>query len=107
VTVRLPAGVTLNPSLGAGLGVCTPGRYAAESAGGAPGSGCPNSAKIGDFSVRSPFYEGFLKGAVYLAAPHDNPYGTLLALYLVARAADRGILVKAAGKVEATPPRAS
>jgi hypothetical protein len=99
--MHLPAGVTLNPSLGAGLGVCTPAQYASASS--AAGNGCPNQAKIGEFSVHSPFYEGFLKGGVYLAAPHDNPFGSLLGLYLVAKAADRGILVKAAGKIDPDP----
>lgn len=101
VTVQLPQGVTLNPSSGAGLGVCTPAQYAAESAAAAPGSGCPDESKIGDFTVRVPFYEGRLRGAVYLAAPGENPFGSLLAVYLVARAADRGVLVKLAGKVTA------
>ncbi len=101
--VRLPAGVTLNPSLGAGLGVCTPAQYAAESATTPPGAGCPDAAKIGDFSVRIPFYKGLLEGAIYLAAPHQNPFGSLLAVYLVAKAADRGIVVKAPGKLTPDP----
>ncbi|MGC1164683.1 MAG: NHL repeat-containing protein [Solirubrobacterales bacterium] len=103
LTVQLPRGVTLNPSVGAGLGVCTAAGYAAESATGSPGSGCPDESKIGDFIVRVPFYEGQLRGAVYLAAPHDNPFGSLLAVYLVAKAADRGVLVKVAGKVTPDP----
>jgi hypothetical protein len=103
VTVQLPRGVTLNPSMGAGLGVCAAARYAAESATGSPRSGCPDESKIGDFTVRVPFYKGELRGAIYLAAPHDNPFDSLLAVYLVARAADRGVLVKLAGKVTADP----
>jgi hypothetical protein len=103
LTVQLPRGVTLNPSMGAGLGVCTAAKYAAESAAGSPGSGCPDESKIGDFIVRVPFYEGQLRGAIYLAAPHDNPFGSLLAVYLVAKAADRGVLVKVAGKVTPDP----
>jgi DNA-binding beta-propeller fold protein YncE len=101
--VRLPRGVTLNPSLGAGLGVCSLAQYEAESAVSPQGSGCPNAAKIGDFIVRSPFYEGFLEGSVYLAAPHQNPFGSLLAVYLLAKAADRGIVVKAAGRLDPDP----
>jgi DNA-binding beta-propeller fold protein YncE len=103
VTVQLPRGVTLNPSMGAGLGVCTAAQYAAESATGSPGSGCPDESKVGDFIVRVPFYEGQLRGAIYLAAPHGNPFDSLLAVYLVARAADRGVLVKLPGKVTADP----
>jgi hypothetical protein len=103
VRLRLPAGVTLNPSLAAGLQGCEPGSYAAESPFTAYGAGCPDSAKIGEFSVRSPFYEGLLEGAVYLAQPYRNPFGSLLAIYLVAKSADRGVLVKAAGRIDASP----
>jgi hypothetical protein len=103
VRVELPKGVTLNPSLGAGLRGCEPSQYAAEAPSTAPGAGCPDGSKIGEFDVRSPFYEGFLEGAVYLAEPYRNPFGSLLAVYLVANSADRGILVKAAGRVDADP----
>lgn len=103
VRLELPEGATLNPSMGAGLQGCSPGQYASESPFTPQGAGCPNGSKIGDFEVRSPFYDGLLKGAVYLAAPHDNPYDSLLAVYLVAKAADRGILVKAAGEAVPDP----
>ena len=103
LTVRLPRGVTLNPSMGAGLGVCTAAQYGSESPAGSPGSGCPDEAKIGDFAVRIPFYEGRLRGSIYLAAPHDNLVGSLVAVYLVAKAADRGVLVKVAGKITPDP----
>jgi hypothetical protein len=101
--VHLPAGVTLNPSLGAGLEGCTPTQFAAESAADPQGAGCPNGAKIGDVSLSIPFYKGQLEGAIYLAQPGDNPYGSLLAVYLVAKAADRGVLLKARGKLTADP----
>ena len=49
------------------------------------------------------------KGSVYVATPFDNPFGSLLALYMVAKIPDRGILVKQAGKVRARtrPPGSS
>jgi hypothetical protein len=110
--VKLPEGVTINPSLGAGLGVCTPAQYAAETATGAPGSGCPNQAKIGDFTVRTPLFERWLEGAIYLAEPDDpatqaggaeNPFDSLLAVYLVAKSAQHGVLIKVAGEILADP----
>jgi hypothetical protein len=101
--VSLPAGVSVNPSVGAGLGVCSPGQYAAEAAFGAPGQGCPNASKLGDFEVRTPLFEGIIDGGVYLAAPHANPFGTLVAVYLVARLPERGVLVKLAGRVDLDP----
>ena len=61
--VSLPEGMTINPSVGAGLGVCTPAQYAAETASSPPGAGCPNDSKIGDFTVESPLFEEALEGA--------------------------------------------
>jgi hypothetical protein len=97
--VALPEGVTVNPSLGAGLGVCTPAQYAAETAFSPQGAGCPNDSKIGEFTVESPLYEGEIGGAIYLAQPDQNPFGTLLAVYLVAKTPQRGILIKLAGEL--------
>ncbi|HET7444207.1 MAG TPA: hypothetical protein VFJ57_06070 [Solirubrobacterales bacterium] len=101
--VELPAGVTINPSVGAGLGVCTPAQYAAETPTSPPGGGCPNESKIGDFTVRSPLVAGGIEGAIFLAAPLRNPSGGLLAVYLVAKNVQRGFLVKVAGSLSADP----
>jgi hypothetical protein len=110
--VSLPEGVTINPSLGAGLGVCTPPQYAAETAFSPQGAGCPNDSKIGEFRVESPLYEEALGGAIYLAQSDDkasaqpgaeNPFDALIAVYLVAKAPGRGVLVKLAGKLEPNP----
>jgi hypothetical protein len=108
LTVTLPAGASINPSVGAGLGVCAPQQYAAETADSAPGAACPNSSKIGDFTVRSPLFDEALEGAIFLAQPDDsatsapgaeNPFDSLVAVYLVARLPARGVLVKVAGKI--------
>ncbi len=101
--VRLPPGVSVNPSVGAGLGVCFPAQYAAETAFSPQGAGCPNASKLGDFEVRTPLFDGILDGAIYLAAPHDNPFGNLVAVYLVARLPERGVLVKLAGRIDPDP----
>ncbi len=101
--VSLPEGVTINPSVGAGLGVCTLEQYDAETVSSPPGAGCPSQSKIGDFRVKSPIVPAEIDGSIFLAAPFRNPFGGLLAVYLVAKASDRGILVKVAGKLEADP----
>lgn len=101
--VSLPDGMAVNPSVGAGLDGCHPAQYAAETVFSAPGAGCPNASKIGDFTVESPLFEDPLDGGVFLASPFDNPFGSLIAVYLVAKESERGILVKVAGKIDADP----
>jgi hypothetical protein len=108
--VALPEGMTINPSLAAGLGVCTPGGYAAETASSPPGAGCPENSKIGKFTVQSPLFEETIDGAIFLAQPNEgatptpgaeNPFDSLLAIYLLAKSSERGILVKVAGQLQA------
>jgi hypothetical protein len=99
--VSLPKGVTINPSVGAGLGVCTPAQYQAETPLSPPGAGCPNDSKIGDFTVQSPIIADTIQGGIFLASPYDNPFGSLISVYLVAKSTERGILVKVAGELDA------
>ncbi len=112
--VTLPPGMTINPSLAAGLGSCSAAGYAAETATSPAGAGCPDTAKIGTFTVQSPLFEDTVSGAIYLAQPDDratagpgaeNPFDSLLGLYLVAKNRDRGIVVKVAGQL--SPDRAT
>jgi hypothetical protein len=101
--VALPEGVSINPSVGAGLGVCTPAQYEAETPTSPPGAGCPNESKIGDFRVKSPLFDEMVEGSLFLAAPFQNPFNSLIAVYLIAKAPERGILVKVAGNLAADP----
>jgi hypothetical protein len=101
--VQLPEGVTINPAVGSGLGVCTPAQFAAETPTSPPGAGCPNESKIGDFTISSPIVAGEFEGSIFLAAPFQNPSGGLLAIYLVAKNAQRGFLVKVPGSLQADP----
>jgi hypothetical protein len=103
VQFALPEGVTLNPSAAEGLVGCSSVQYSRETVESAPGVGCPEGSKLGSVAVRSPLLEESLEGAVYLASPYDNPFNSLVALYLVARAPQRGIIVKQAGKVDLDP----
>lgn len=99
--VQLPAGITINPAVGSGLRACAPAEYAAESAQSPPGAGCPNESKIGDFSVRTPIATEPIEGSLYLASPDENPFGSLIAVYLIAKSPERGFLVKVAGEIDA------
>jgi len=103
VEVALPKGVTINPSQANGLGACTPADYAQEKFDSAPGAGCPESSKVGIVDITTPLLEEEAHGSLYVASPYQNPFGSLLALYMVAKIPERGVLVKQAGKVELDP----
>lgn len=103
IEVDLPEGMTINPSQGEGLVGCNPAQYANETVDSTAGEGCPEASKIGTVQIATPLLEEEAKGSLYVANPHDNPFGSLLALYMVAKIPERGILVKQAGKVEADP----
>jgi hypothetical protein len=105
--VTLPEGMTINPSVGAGLLGCAPAQYAAETVTSPPGAGCPNGSKIGDFTVQSPLFEKTIEGAIFLAQPFDNPFETLIGIYLVAKSPQRGVLVKVPGRLAADPATGS
>jgi hypothetical protein len=102
VRVALPEGMTINPSQAEGLGVCSPDRYASTELSffPTPGKGCPDEAKIGSVEVKTPLLEETIPGDVYVAKPFDNPFGSLLALYVVLHEPERGIMIKLAGKVD-------
>lgn len=103
VEVTLPEGVTVNPSQANGLGACAPADYARETFDSPPGQGCPEASKIGRVNISTPLLEEEVHGSVYVATPNGNPFGSLLALYLVAKIPERGILVKQAGMVQLDP----
>jgi len=98
--VTLPEGMTLNPSAAAGLGYCTEEELAAETASSPQGEHCPNDAKIGTVRVKSPGISEEATGALYVAQPFANRFGSLIALFIVAKIPDRGIIVRSVGKVE-------
>jgi hypothetical protein len=99
--VSLPEGLTINPSLGAGLQACGEAEFARESATSTPGAGCPNPSKIGTVTLEGALgLAEPLQGSLFVAKPYQNPFGTLLAIYMVARSPRRGLLIKSIGKIE-------
>jgi hypothetical protein len=98
--VELPAGISINPAGANGLGACSPAQI--DLADSAPPT-CPGAARIGSLEVQTPLVGRPLLGSVYLAAPFDNPFDSLLALYLVVDDPRSGTTVKLPGKVEADP----
>jgi hypothetical protein len=102
-TLALPVGYTINPSAGSGLGACTPQQLEAETAASPPGAGCPPEAKIGTVEVETPVLTEKLLGSIYIAKPFDNPFNSLLALYIVVKNQERGIIIKLSGHIEPNP----
>ncbi|HEY3865321.1 MAG TPA: hypothetical protein VGL54_04460 [Solirubrobacteraceae bacterium] len=131
IKVTLPAGVALNPAGANGLEACgegligylpgessppgelhftpsLPGSIPALDAGDGealePGVNfCPNAAKIATVKIATPLLPNPLEGAVYLAAQNSNPFGSLVAMYIVAEDPVSGSLVKLPGQVSLNP----
>jgi hypothetical protein len=108
VKMTLPAGMTVNPSSASGLGACSPAQVGLVSAVGdslarfdAAKATCPDSSKLGTVRVDTALLANPMPGEVYLAEPKQNPFGSLIALYIVIDDPQSGIRIKLAG--EATP----
>lgn len=128
ITLALPAGVALNPAGADGLEACSESQigfagFQELDAGGAGEPGvqtpiftpslpepleqgvnfCPDAAKVGTVKLRTPLLANPLEGAVYLAAQNANPFGSLVAAYVVAEEHASGVLVKLPGALTLDP----
>jgi hypothetical protein len=99
-TVVLPPGVVVNPAAAGGLQACSLEQVGLSLP--SPAA-CPAAAKIGTVEVLTPLLSHAVPGAVYLAEQTANPFGSLLAMYLVLEDPASGVIVKLAGKVDADP----
>ncbi len=104
--VTLPQGLVLNPSSANGLegwseaqigyrgnnfALPNPIRFSEDS------PNCPNGSKLGTITVDSPLLEQDLVGTIYLANQEENPFGSLIAIYLVIDDARSGVVLKLPG----------
>jgi hypothetical protein len=121
ITVALPEGVGVNPAGGNGLAACSEGLVGFTGFGEPehtatftptlpeplqPGLNfCPNASKIGELTIKSPLLPAgqFVRGFVYLASQNENPFGSLVALYLIAKDPVSGFVFKAVGETQLTP----
>ena len=80
--IEFPPGMTISPAVAQGLGGCRP-----EQAGLATErpADCPDASKLGSARLSTPLLREPLTGSLYLATPSDNPFGTLMAAYVVAQ----------------------
>jgi hypothetical protein len=127
IAVKLPAGVAVNPSSADGLEACSeglvgftgfgefigartatftsklPGSFGTEGSEGVlqPGVNfCAAGSKLGEATIKTPLLPNPVKGFVYLAAQEANPFGSVLAMYIVAEDPVSGSLVKLPGEVQ-------
>jgi hypothetical protein len=96
--VTLPRGMNVNTAAASGLAGCPEaqfGLHANEPA------HCPDASRIGTAKITTPLLEDPLQGALYLAEQNANPFGSLLAAYVVAEG--HGVIIKQAAKLDLDP----
>ena len=105
-----PPGMTVNPSSAAGLEGCSPTQIGLTTPVGQTVAhfnnalaACPDASRLGTVQLTTPLLVNPLHGNVYLASPHDNPFSSLLALYLAVEDPATGVVIKLAGKVAPDP----
>jgi hypothetical protein len=126
IAIALPAGVALNPSGANGLQACSQaevgftGFGALDSISEEGGQTatftprlpeplqqgvnyCPDAAKLGTVKIDTPILAQPLQGSIYLATQNANPFGSLVALYIIAKDPETGVLVKLPGGVSLDP----
>lgn len=121
ITVALPEGVAINPASGNGLQACSevlagflgfgefsPGVKSQTFTGTLPNplqpgiNFCPDGSKVGTVKIKTPILPNPIEGAVYIATQNENPFGSLIAMYLIAEDPVSGVLIKLAGQVHLT-----
>jgi hypothetical protein len=110
--IRLPEGLNLNPSSANGLEGCSEAQIGYRG-GGFPMPNpmrfneaqptCPDGSKLGTAEVQTPLLESPLVGEVFLAHQEENPFGSLLAVYLVVNDPLTGVPIKLPGEVRPNP----
>jgi hypothetical protein len=98
VKMTLPKGMSVSSSSASGLGACSLAQIGLDSIS-APS--CPSSSKIGTVRLDTPVLAEQLQGDVILAKQSENPFDSLLAMYIAIKGP--GFYIKLPGKIEADP----
>jgi hypothetical protein len=120
-TVTLPQGVLLSPAAAHGLESCSeeqvgyreqgevetePGDSLSLFTPNLPEQGfCSSASKVANVRIQTPLLNHEIEGSAYLAtsAPNkeagQNPFDSLIAMYIVAKDPESGVIVKLAGEV--------
>jgi hypothetical protein len=103
--ISLPPGLVVNPSSANGLAACSEAQLGISAADvpNAEVPSCPDASKLGTVSLETPLLPGTLTGQIYLARQSENPFGSLLAIYIVVDDPTTGILIKIPGEIQADP----
>jgi hypothetical protein len=98
--VTLPQGLAVNASAASGRTACSLAQI--DLSGPGPAN-CPDASKVGTVTVTSPLVDHSLPGSVYLARQGENPFGSLIALYIALDDPLTGVVVKQAIEVLPDP----
>lgn len=109
--VTLPAGFTINPAQAAGVEACSEAQVGYIGEGAMPNPTrfdeapvtCPDASKLGSAEVSTPLLEEPMPATLYLARQEENPFHSLIALYLVIESPRFGITMKLPGEIEVDP----
>jgi hypothetical protein len=108
-TVTLPAGLAVNPSSANGLGACSLAQIGYQGVKeGKPSfstdpANCPDASKIGTVAIETPLVDHPIPGSIFLAKQTENPFGSLIALYIAVEDPITGVVIKLPGRVETNP----
>jgi hypothetical protein len=112
-TLVLPPGVLLNPAAATGLAACSALQVGFLGASEPTqldnhefsplAAECPEAAKVGTVSIKTPLLKNELHGSVYLAAQNTAPFKAPLVIYITAEDKETGVVVKLAGTTTPDP----
>ncbi|HEX4670283.1 MAG TPA: hypothetical protein VH275_09975 [Solirubrobacterales bacterium] len=108
-TVTLPPDLTVNPSSANGRAACSLAEIGYQGVKeGKPSfstepANCPDASKIGIVEIDSQLVDHPIPGSIFLAKQFENPFNSLLALYIAVNDPITGVVIKLPGKVETNP----